>query len=377
MNAANVASTAASGLPIGPLFYYRPDHNDHRFLEQYVQSEPFDAAVIPARYLAPYAAGSVRAQRSDGRELATALQAVSGPFIVDPDTPVLAHLTATSGEPTPRLRTMPHAQAVSLPVTLLSLAAPAAIRHFVTECLVAQRGASALAAPYFQFEQVGTGWHRLNLDLIAETVQQAGAREVVAFVQVPLERLASGELARSAPTYSGLGVDRIFIRVAGFDPIQSTQAEARAYRAAFDAFLNAGLEPIADCVGRFGLVVTAAGAGGFSGGSRHHQRIAAHPVYLTEEMTSDPCMYEVPQRWFAMDRARAQQATQAGAIPACADASCPALVPGAQPRDLKTHFIHYCVGRVRDVAATGAGGMRTSLTAHPAGTYTHAWLAAV
>lgn len=377
MTSTSVASASSVGLPAGPLFYYRPEHNDHRFLEEYVKAEPFDAAVVPARYLAPHAPRSARALRSDGREIATALQATQGPFIVDPDTPVLAHITATGDVPTPRLRTMPHTQAVALPVTLLSLASPAANTAFVTAALVAQRGASAYAAPYFQFEKVGSGWHRLNLDLVAETVRQSGGREVVAFVQIPVERLVADELVRAAATYSGLGITRVFIRVAGFDPSLASASETRAYRGAIDAFLNASLEPVADCVGRFGLVLAAAGSGGYSGGSRHHQRIASHPVYLTEEMTSDPCMYEVPQRWYAMEVANARQAAQAGAIPACASTACGALAAASQPRDLKKHFIHYNVSETRAVAAGGTASMRTSLTSHPVGAYTHAWLAAV
>lgn len=94
-------------------------------------------------------------------------------------------------------------------------------------------------------------------------------------------------------------------------------------------------------------------------------------------MISDPCRYEVPRRWFALEHRQARQAAAQGLLPACPVPGCCALASGSGPPELKEHLIHYFVLAVRAVAAAGALGTRTSLTTHPAGTWTKAWLSAL
>jgi hypothetical protein len=375
-----MSNTAAvePGLPTGAVFYYRPTYNDHRFLEDYPQRSPFDAAVIPARYLSPYSPGSRSASRGhDPRALAAALTTARAPFLVDPDTPVLAALAPGVDPPTPRVMTMAHAQAASLPVSPLSLAQPSARTAFIQAAVATQAGAAGIAAPYFQFEQANSPWHRLNLQLLQDTARLTQGRPLVAFVQVPLSALVQGEVARVAPTYAGHDIDRVFLRVAGFDPAFATGAQVAAYRRALDAFQAADIPAVADCVGRFGLVTTAASGAGFSCGARFNHWIAEEAVYEPNDMTSDPCRYEVPERWFALDHAQARQAAANNAIPPCPVAGCDALAPASRATQLKEHLIHYFVTAVRRFAAAGAQGARTSLTRHPVGSMTHAWLSAV
>jgi hypothetical protein len=367
-----------AGLPGGPLFYYRPYWNEHNFLEDYPTREPFDAAILLARHLAPHPPGSRAHRRGQtGRALADALIASGGPFVVDPDTPVLAAVGPGTPMPTPRVGTMAHAQVATVPVTPLSLASAPTRLTFANAAVGAQAGAAAVAAPYFQFARVGDPWHHLNLDLIGDAAQAAQGRPLVAFVQVSLAALAGGELAAAAPTYSGLGLDRVFIRVAGFDPARAGSSTIRAYRLALDAFAAQGMPPVADCVGRFGLAVTAAGAEGFSSGAIRHQYIAPEAVYHADEMISDPCRYEVPHRWYALAHGQARRDANAGVIPACPIPHCGALATGSGSSDLKEHLIHYFTDEVRAVAAAGTAATRQSLQQNPSGAYTTAWLSAV
>jgi hypothetical protein len=372
------SDTAVARVPAlarGPLFYYRPQHNDHRFLEQYPRRGPFDAAILPSRYLAPYPPGS----RSDrlgftGRELADALHSSGAPYVVDPDTPVLAAV-GNSTLPTPRIGAMPHAQVLPLPISPMSFAIDADRQAFARTAATAQVGAAALSAPYFQFERAGDRWQLVNLALIDDVRSIAQGRPLVAFVQAPVESLLAGEVSAAAPSYSDVGVARAFLRVAGFDPRFADSAAVVAYRRALDAFSAEGIEAIADCVGRFGLVAVGAGAAGFTSGSRFFQAVPEQLTYdPSEDIRSDPCLYEVPLRWFAMAHAAARRA--AHLLPTCPVTGCGALAAASGSQDLKEHLIHYFTDHVRRVALSGAADVRRSLQQHPQ-TYTTAWLSAV
>jgi hypothetical protein len=364
-------------LPQGPLFFYRPQHNEHRFLEHYPRRGKFDAALIPARYLAPYSPRSKYATQLglSGRELADSLLSSGTPFVVDPDTAVLVAVSM-SALPTERIGTMPHAQVLNLPLSPMSFAIPANRRTFAQAAAGApQAGAAALSAPYFQFERRGDRWHRLNLDLINDVRPLAQGRPLVTFIQTPLRSLVTGEIADAAASYGETGVERIFLRVAGFDPKQADVTTIAAYRRALGAFEDEGVEAIADCVGRFGLVVVGAGASGFSSGARFFQSVPEHLTYdPAEDIRSDPCLYEVPERWFAMKPADARNA--AHLLPPCPVANCTALNSNARSEDQKEHLIHYFTDDVRRIAAHGAAWTRASLQQHAVGN-TRAWISAV
>jgi hypothetical protein len=190
-----------------------------------------------------------------------------------------------------------------------------------------------------------------------------------------VESLVAGEVAATAPSYRDVGVASAFLRIAGFDPRFAESAAVAAYRNALDAFSAEGIEAIADCVGRFGLVVVSAGAAGFSSGSRFFQSVPEQLTYdPSEDIRSEPCLYEVPFRWFAMAHSAARRA--AHLLPTCPVSGCDALTAASRSPDLKEHLIHYFTDHVRHVAASGAAAMRHSLQQHPQ-TYTGAWLSAV
>jgi hypothetical protein len=86
-------------------------------------------------------------------------------------------------------------------------------------------------------------------------------------------------------------------------------------------------------------VTTAAGGSGFSSGAICHQWIAREAIYHAE-MISDPCRYEVPRRWFALELWQARQADSEGLLPSCPVASCTALASDSGAPELKEHLIH-------------------------------------
>jgi hypothetical protein len=229
---------------------------------------------------------------------------------------------------------------------------------FVQAVAASQAGSAALAAPYFEFESANDRWHKLNLRLIDDTRPLAGGRPLVTFVQAPLSSLLQGEIATAAGSYAMHGVDRVFLRVAGFDPEVAGRTEIDAYRRALDVFTSEGVDAVADCVGRFGLVAVAVGAAGFSSGARHFQRIPEDVTYDTDNMRSEPCLYEVPKRWFAMFPREARKT--AHLLPLCSVIGCSALAPAAEPRDQKAHLIHYFTEEVRVYEQGGAAAARAA-----------------
>jgi hypothetical protein len=167
------------------------------------------------------------------------------------------------------------------------------------------------------------------------------------------------------------------LRIAGFDPQQADQASVSAYRRAIDAFRAAGVPAVADGVGRFGIVLAAGGAAGFSSGATHHQAVPLDAIFEAEqEMRSTPTLYEVPDRWFALSHSQARADARSGGLPLCSTADCSALTDDARSSDLKEHLIHYFTHRVREIAVGGSGVARESLTAYPTGS-NHAWISAL
>jgi hypothetical protein len=257
----------------------------------------------------------------------------------------------------------------------MSFAVDADREAFASAAATAQVGAAALSAPYFQFEREGDRWHQVNLELIDDVRAIAQGRPLVAFVQAPVESLVAGEVAATAASYRDVGVAHAFLRISGFDPPFADGAEVAAYRHALQAFSAEGIEAIADCVGRFGLVVVSAGAAGFSSGSRFFQSVPEQLTYdPSDDIRSEPCLYEVPFRWFAMAHGDARRAAQL--LPKCPVAGCDALAAASGSGHLKEHLIHYFTDNVRRVAASGLAPVRQSLQQHPQ-SYTAAWLSGV
>jgi hypothetical protein len=279
---------------------------------------------------------------------------------------------AQTSLPTPRVGLMPHAQVLTLPVKPMSFAKAVDRIAFAQTVAAAQAGAAALVAPYFQFERDTDRWHKLNLDMLNDVAPLAQGRPLAAFVQVPIESLLGGQLASAAPSYAGAAADMAFLRVAGFDPETAPARAVRAYRAAIEAFENVGVAAVADSVGRFGLVLAAAGASGFSSGARYFKKVPQELTYDIDEARGEKCLFEVPKRWFAMEP---QQAAQTQGLPNCPIEDCNALRT-QQSADQKEHLIHYFVSEVREHASAGAAAAKTSLQQYPAGN-TAAWVSAV
>jgi hypothetical protein len=343
-------------------FFFRPNHNDHKFLASCPSRGPFDVALLRGRYLAPHPAGSPSAVRgSNGRELIERGCLRSRvDFVVDPDSSCLAQGSRSA---LGRTAAMAHAQVLDalggLPVTPVVLAASADRRSFVAAALGVQAGARELVAPYFRWAQKGDAWFRLNLEMLVDTVSMAGSRGVAAFVHAPIDALASGDIADAAPAYAAAGARRVFLRIAGFDPAMASTAQLAAYRRAVDAYAAQGLLVVADAVGRFGLVLCSAGAAGFSSGSRNFHLVPEDEISLAEEMWSDEMGYEVPGRWFSVPWNQACRDLAAGVTAPCPQTSCDALAgPTRVSAKLTEHFVHLMVSEVRLAAAGGTARAR-------------------
>lgn len=359
-----------------PFFFYRPFWNEHKFLRAYPRDGLFDAAILRGRHLAPHPVGSTAAARGEsGRELANALLESGGAFVVDPDTPILA-AGGPAEFPSPRVALMPHAQVLGLPLSRISFASPTDRRSFVSAAVGQQAGAQVVTAPYFTFERHGDGWYVLNLELIADARAVDAARPAATFVHAPVRTLMAGEVGAAAADYASAGVELVFLRIAGFDPQKAGKTECRAYRSAIDAFAEAGVPAVADAVGRFGLVLSSAGAAGFSCGALHHKFVSENVIFDADEMSSSPIQYEVPHRWYELSRTQARADSRRGLLPACPVADCGALGQGAKSPELKEHMVHYFTNEVRALARAGAGSARERLTQHPRGA-NGAWAAAL
>jgi hypothetical protein len=347
---------------MSPSFYYRPFYNEVKFLESYPRRGPFDAALLRARHLAPHPAGS-RGSRGgkSGRELAEAVSRARASYVVDVDTPLLA--AAARSDLPPRAQLMAAANVLPLPLTPASFSNQQDRLTFVQVVVADQAGAAELVSPYFSFSRRGDTWHRLNLQFIADVRAVGDPRPLSAFVHAPVEALVRGEVAAVAADYAQAGADRVYLRIAGFDPRSASTSEVAAYRHALDAFVQSGALPVADAVGRFGLVLCATDADGFSSGAAHHHSVALSPLNDPNEMRSEPVGYEVPGRWYALPPAQARRDAQAGIIPACPLHTCAALAAGSGASDIKEHLVHCFTMQARTAAQMGAAQVRGVLQA--------------
>jgi hypothetical protein len=356
---------------MSPSFYYRPYYNEWTFLRAY--RGPLDVVLLRSRHLAPHPPGSQPAARgATGRELVDAVVGSRRPFVYDPDTAFLA--AGRLADLQPRWRLMPAAGLLSLPLTPVSFASGSDRRTFGQVVLADQAGASQLVPPYFRFDSRRDPWLSLNLAFVSDARALGDPREVAAFVHGTLRALCSGEVAATAPAYAAAGAQRVFVRIAGFDPTTASGVQVRAYRDALHAFAAVGVPAVADSVGRFGLVLCAGGADGFSSGASHHHAVSAD-LLLDQAGGSGPVQYEVPGRWYAVTHSQARRDASAGLLPACPNpGGCAALTAGAGPSLLKEHLIHYFTLSARAVAAAGSAAARTSLRSYGRNP---AWLSAL
>lgn len=348
------------------MFLLRPAYNDYSFVRKCAQSGPPDAVLLRGRHVAPWPSTKPRSQRSNGRELIDACVETHTPYIVDPDTTVLTEV----GKPG-RASEMPHAQVAAqlsgLPMSPVTLANTSNRAAFVTQAVAFQAGAAELVAPYFRWDSRHSGWYPLDLQIITDVAALGDPRPLSAFVHATTAAMVRHEVAAAAADYAKAGAKRAYLRISGFDARQADPATIRAYREAIDAYTGAGLEVVPDAVGRFGVVLSVAGATGFSSGAREFQHVPVDEVSFADEQSGAPSLFEVPRRWFSMAWDQARHDTAAGVIPRCAHTGCDALSSPRAAANLKAHNVHLFTAEARAAATMSVPAVRQQLAVSQAG----------
>ena len=326
-------------------FYIRTESEEWEFIRALQTPAPFDAAVISDRYLAGYPAGHPRhGQPHD--QIAQAFNSLGIPWSVDPDTARLAHPKSAARQ-RPRAANRPLARAVPLPVSAELLARGDHVDALVEAAAVHQLASRAFAAPYLEIDAIEDPRFDANLRLLERSRQLAGDRAVIAYLQVLHRKLTDGTAAELARRLAASGADVVFVRVRRFDPERATPAEVVAYGRAVIAGERGGARMVADCVGRLGPVIVAAGADGFASNARCFRKVPddLHPA--GSGGGAGELVWEVPGGGFA--------AVGAGTLIRCPVAGCAAPATDGDNAAVRTHNLHEFQRAARQAAAEGLG----------------------
>lgn len=312
--------------------YLRPEHEQWDLIRASAPRRPFGAAIVYARYLAPYQHGHPRAGHSP-TGLVDALREVKIPYVIDPGTPALTKSDVATSKEAARLRQSPMVAAIGLPLRPGDLANSARRDQFVDDTMAVQTGADAVAPPYLEYQCRGSDVLALNIAMLRRCVASAGRQLPVAFIQLTRAALLDGRLRRIAPAYAKTGVKRVFIRVRHLNAEAASADEFRAYLDGIAAFRALDVEVVPDCVGRLGPSLVAGGAISFSSGAVYYRKVSACLLNKSGGGGLE-VSYEVPNGWHALPRAARHRA------PACFVSGCVAAPAEAKLDDLREHNLH-------------------------------------
>lgn len=303
-------------------FYIRAESDEWDFVRGLDAPMPFDAAVINDRYLAEYPEDHAR-YGEEPDQLVRAFEAQSVPWSLDPDTARLEQKDSARRQ-SPRAANRSLSRALTLPLTAAGLARDENVEGLAEAAAVQQLKSRAFAAPYL--EVFGPEDHRfaVNLTLLERSRELAGDRALIAYLQVLHGNLLNGNAALLAQKLAAAGADVIFVRVRRFEPERAGEAEVVAYAGVVQAGGREGARMVADCVGRLGPVIVAAGADGFASNAWRFRKVPddLHPT--GGGGGAGELLWEVPGGGFTP--ARAQSAVR------CTVPRCPApAAEGANP----------------------------------------------
>jgi len=335
--------------------YLRPEHDQWDLIRACAARRPFDAAIVYARYIAPYPAGHPRAGHSP-TELTDALRDVEFPYVVDPGTPALAKRDVATAKEASRLRESPMVAALDLPLRFADLAGRGRRDQFVDDTMVAQVGADAVAPPYLEYKHRGPDVLELNIMMLRRCIASAAEQLPVAFIQLTRAAFLDGLLPRIAPAYAQTGVTRVFIRVRGLEAESASAREFGDYVDAIAAFAGRGVEVVPDCVGRLGPPLIAGGAASFSTGAVYFRKVAV-PLLNKGGGGGVEVFYEVPQGWHEVPRGARHRA------PRCFVPGCVAATTTASLDDVREHNLHLLREESRLAAANPAAWYAARLVA--------------
>lgn len=313
-------------------FYFRPEDDQWRLVRA-CPREAFDAAVVQARYIAPYPEGHAR-HGSEPRELADALGTSGVPWVIDLGTPCLCDKKIVDADGWARLRETDFARLFPLPLDWAVLEDPDARNAFVDAALAFQHEVPMLSAPYLEVGGASDPRHQLNIAMLRRVVGAAGERLAVGFVQMTLESLRRGLPAALARDYAKTGVKRIFLRVRNLSTESASAAQFRSYADGIGAFVAQKIEVVADQVGRLGPPAVAAGACGFSAGAQFFRTVPSQGVTLGGGGGGSKLPVELPGCWVAVPRDQ---------VPAflCPVSGCRVVAGDVSSNALREHNLHY------------------------------------
>jgi hypothetical protein len=332
--------------------YLRARH-DELELVSCPSPRPFGAAIVYARYLAPYPPDHPRAGQTT-TELVDALRAAKVNYVIDPGTPALSIRNIATIKEGARLRASAMVNSIDLPLRADDLRNRRRRENFVDDTVGVQAGAQALAAPYFEYKRRGPDVRRVNLAMLRRCVSTAAGQLPVAFIQLTLSALLDGLLTRLASPYAETGVSRVFVRVRGLD---AEAADARGFAAYLDgiaAFSTVGVELIPDCVGRLGPPLVAGGAPSFSSGAVHFRKVSRRLLNKSGGGGVE-VFYEVAGGFHSVGRAGRHTGL------ACFVPGCPAAASNASLGDIRLHNLHVLREESRLAARNGAAAYAARL----------------
>ena len=295
-----------------------------------VTREPIRGAILATRCLAA----------PSGGELLHAVRTMRVPFLMDPDTAVLAEVEADN-ERALWLQAMPAGAAVRrIPVHPSDLEDPRALESFARAVLSAQNGAAALSAGYFRVTGPDDPWRSVNARLLEVTRQLAAGRPTAAWLEVPLTALEGDLVTLLASELRGANV--LVLRIAGLRTWSASEDEAFAVLGAVASARASGAAVILDSVGTLGVAALAIGAHAISGAPHHHRSV---PLTLVHRRAprGTKLGWEVALEFRQLDPDDAVGAVRAGRVDPCPVADCRALAvsrASERPRALREHFRH-------------------------------------
>lgn len=352
-----------SGQLESALFLLRPEYHEAAFLRAH--ADDLHGVVLLGRHLAAYPEGSAEQEAGQrGDELAQAVRAAGIAHVHDPDTAVLPLLRGDASDARfSRASLMQSARAVPTPLLAEDLDSGDVLKDLAVATLARQPNATFRSAPYFRFDSLNDPWLSANLRLAALTHELIGFKPIAVFVQVGLEALRSGVLARAAVLYhdalSARGL--AFLQVAGFDAERAEPQDYLAYLQAVEAWQTSGFDAVGDRVGRFGVAAVAVGACAMASGTRVFRSVP--DLTQTQFQRGGRTRYWTPLRGDRLHVQDARARQRRGSLAPCPVEGCPALKDGASTDDLREHNIHLStdeLSNARDDAPALAASLRQS-----------------
>lgn len=313
-------------------FFFRPEDDQWQLIRA-CGADAFDAAVVQARYLAPFPEAHQR-HGKDPRELAHALAEHGGPWLIDLCTPALCERDVVRAEGWARLREARYAKLFELPLDPSVLDDSEARNAFVDATREFQLSAPIPSVPYLEFDRDDDPRLDANLAMLRRVVGAASGRLAAGFVQVSLENLNRGLLLHVARRYAETGVKLLFLRVRNLAAESATGRQLGRYVDAVAAFKTHEIEVVADQSGHFGLAAVAGGAAGLSAGAQFFRNVPAKQVYLGGGGGGRKLPVEVPGQFATLPR------DEVGADFSCPVEGCLVTAGDRSTNAFREHNLH-------------------------------------